>query len=300
MKKLPYMTCLLLAVLCAFPVSAAGLDPCRGGVLISREIKPFIRMVEQLENRLNMPLCRAFLDREGRVYSLDSRFKSIDTETWDFIVAVGPAALEHLVQRNVKTPVFYGMVLNPEGILADNSRWCGVSLDLFTSSRIQRIKNILPGINRMALLYHPDKNPMAEKVLKAFEPVAGMKSVPVKVFSESEIRPAVRKATEKADAIYFIPDRTVISPAIVKYIIKYGISRDTPSLGYNRFFHESGALLSFAVDYTRTGRQVADMVARFLETGECESSTPRADLLYSEKVSELLKIEVKEELLTNE
>ena len=125
-----------------------------------------------------------------------------------------------------------------------------------------------------------------------------MKAVPFEVLSESDIPDVLKQVVKGADAIYFIPDHTVISPAIVKFIIKYGIARSIPSLGYNRFFFQSGAVLSFSIDYTVIARQVSDMVTRFNKSGECISQDPEADLLYNEKVADLLNMEVNEQFLT--
>lgn len=38
------------------------------------------------------------------------------------------------------------------------------------------------------------------------------------------------------DALWLIPDRTVISESIVKYVIKEAFLRKVPVIGYNRFF----------------------------------------------------------------
>ena len=300
MVKYKQMIWLLFFSIVSSPAYSAGLEPCRGGILISKEIKPFVQMVEAVENNLDLSLCRIFFDDHGNPYSLDSGFKDLNAESWDFIIAVGPAALKYLVEKQIQTQVFYGMVLNPDQILADNSKWCGVSLNLFTPSKIRTIKQVFPGINRLALLYNPDENQMAEKILSKFELVKGIEPVPIKVFSESDIPAALKKAVKKADAFYFIPDRTVISPPIVRHIIKYGISHGIPSIGYNKFFHNTGALLTFTVDYGKIGQQVAVMVTKFINSGDCVSSMPETTLLHNSKVSDVLKIEVREELLNND
>ena len=270
---------------------------CRGGVLISREIKPFVRMVEAVEENVDFPLCRLFLDKEGQVYSLDSPGVALDNEKWDFLIAVGPAALKRLVQEKAGIPVFYGMVLNPDEMIQKEAGFCGVSLNLFTSTRIRKAKRFFPGIKKAAVLFNPEKNTLYPAVAKEFQKVKGLDPLPVEVAGESEIQNALKTAVKESDAIYFIPDRTVISPAIVKYIIKYGIERGTPSFGYNRFFHQSGALLSFTADYSGIGRQLADMVMEFLETGNCSNENPAAGLLYNENVARLFKIEVNRKYL---
>ncbi len=304
LKNFPFLIAVLILGGLMPPVYAETLPSCPGALLISKEIKPYIQMAEAVESSLlpinGMALYRVFLDESGQPYSLDVPFAHIDLKKLKFIVAVGPAALDYLVKKPVNIPLFYGMVLNPDQIMADQDAACGVTLNLFTPSRIRDIQRIVPDIERLALLYNPVDNQIYRKVIRSFAQVEKMEAVPVEVFSESDIRPALKTAVEKADAFYFIPDSTVITPAIVKYIIKYGLSHSRPTIGYNRFFYESGALLSFRADYTGVGRQVAEMVQQFLESGSCRSEDPRAELLYNEKAAELLNIEINRKALPPE
>lgn len=287
----------LLCGLVSSLVRAEDLEPCGGAILISREIKPYIQMVNAVEENLDIPLCRVFFDTKGQIYSLDSHFSGLNRHEWDFIVAAGPDALSHLVKEQVRVPVFYGMVLNPEQIISGSGMFCGVTLNLFTPERIRTFKQILPKLNRLAVLYNPDSNLIYPEIVNGIKQVEGVTAVPVEVLSEEDIPAALKRVVKEADAIYFIPDRTVSSPAIVKFIIKYGISHSIPSLGYNRFFHESGAVLSFSIDYTVIGRQVSDMITRFKRSAECTSKDPEADLLFNEKVTDFLKMEVNKQFL---
>lgn len=304
-----FLVCLALARIAPAHAGTSTLH-CQGAILISREIKPYIQMVESLEKKLDIPLCRVFLGSDGQVWSLDfpvSRLTGID---WQFFVAVGPDALMHLKTESLEIPVFYAMVLDPGRITGDIPGFCGVSLNLFTARNIHRIKQIAPGLERMAVMYNPDFNRIFEDVLDQFSKVPGVRAVPVAVTSQTDISRALETLAGKADAIYFIPDRTVISPAIVKHIIEYGISRSLPSIGYNRFFHESGAVLSLEVDYEAVGDQTADMIDRFLMSGSsrfpdldsdtypCRPLDPHVEILYNEKVVNLLKMEVHKQFLT--
>jgi len=256
-----------------------------------------MQMVESLEKNMDTPLCRAFLDPSGQVKSLDFTVSRLGILDWDFFVAVGPDALKWLASESLDVPVFYAMVLEPDRIIGQSDRFCGVTFNLFTAHRIERIKQIFPKLTRLAVIHNPENNRIYKDVLAQFSKVSGVSAVPVTVSSQTGISRALQTAAAQADAIYFIPDHTVISPAIVKYIIENGISRGIPSIGYNRFFLESGAILSLSVDYEAVGRQVAQMVTRFREEGTCENMEPEANILYNENVGKLLKMEVQKQFL---
>jgi putative tryptophan/tyrosine transport system substrate-binding protein len=282
-----------------FLPKAAGANTlsCRGGILISKEIRPYMQVVESFEKNMALPVCRAFLDSDGQIKSLDFPVARLGSTDRDFFVAVGPDALAYLAAEPRPYPVFHALVLEPDRITSGSDPFCGVTFNLFTADRIRRFKQILPGLTRLAVMYNPDSNRIIADVLAQFSNVEGVRAVPVAVTSQTGISRALETVVKQADAVYFIPDRTVISAAIVKHIIEYGLARGIPSIGYNRFFHESGSILSLEVDYDAVGRQVADMVSGFQEQGECLSRDPEAEILYNEKVAKHLKMEIQKQFL---
>ncbi len=76
------------------------------------------------------------------------------------------------------------------------------------------------------------------------------------------------------DAILFIPDKTIISKAVVQYVIKQAVLQGTPTVGYNQFFYDSGATLAFIIDYAKVGQQVADQVETILAGEPCPGQVP--------------------------
>ncbi|MDX9818187.1 MAG: hypothetical protein RBT16_04690, partial [Desulfococcus multivorans] len=101
-------------------------------ILLSREIAPYIEMVEGVEEGLaGTQVQRFFLDDRGTPYSLVGQSPHLDPRSFAAVVAVGPESLRYLAPRSKTTPLIYGMVLNPEAILSgDSSPRCGVDLNL--------------------------------------------------------------------------------------------------------------------------------------------------------------------------
>ena len=76
------------------------------------------------------------------------------------------------------------------------------------------------------------------------------------------------------DAILFIPDKTIISKAVIQYVIKRAVLKRIPVVGYNQFFYDSGATLAFLIDYRKVGQQVAGKVTTIINGGPCEPLSP--------------------------
>ncbi len=62
-----------------------------------------------------------------------------------------------------------------------------------------------------------------------------------------------------------------------------------PVIGYNQFFYDSGAALTFRIDYEQVGRRVATKIDRLLAQKECDSSVPPFDVMVNEDVLRALR-----------
>jgi putative ABC transport system substrate-binding protein len=245
------------------------------GILISQEIKPFIEMVEGLEKDLDLPACRIFLDEKDTPYSQDPRFEALEADRFSAIVAVGPRALSFLIARKWPSPVLYGMVLNPERFAAEGEPLCGVSLNLDPMDQVRLIHGTFPDVKRVGVLYDPTNNQQWFERARASAESSRVSLVPLVVSGGSDLTSLLRDRRTDVDAILFIPDSTVISKTIIQHLIKEAVLLSIPAVGYNRFFHDSGAALSFVVDYRGVGERLADLVKAVAQEAPCRSSGPR-------------------------
>jgi putative ABC transport system substrate-binding protein len=119
-----------------------------------------------------------------------------------------------------------------------------------------------------------------------------LKIVPLEVSSKKNIPIVLQQHWEGLDALLLIPDRTVISESLVKYIIKQAISEGVAVVGYNRFFYESGAALAFVFDYKEIGEQTARLAFRILAGDVCEREDPIFHTWLNSRVIKTLGIQV--------
>jgi putative ABC transport system substrate-binding protein len=257
------------------PLSFAQTRANLVGILISQEIKPFIEMVEGFEKGLDLPACRIFLDEKDTPYSQDPRFEALEPDRFSAIVAVGPRALSFLIERKWSPPILYGMVLNPDRFVADGEPLCGVSLNLDPLDQFHLIHATFPGVKRVGVLFDPANNQQWFERARASAESSQLSLLPLVVSDRSDLTSLLRDRRMDVDAILFIPDSTVISRAVIQHLIKEAVLLGIPAVGYNRFFHESGAALSFVVDYRSVGERVAALVKAVTEGEPCWSSGPK-------------------------
>lgn len=255
------------------------------GVLISREIAPYAAMVEGLESTLKVPVRRFFLDDKGQPFTLGGGAATLDPQAYDALVAVGPEALHYLGPLVESRRLAYGMVLHPEAVLTRlPARPCGVSLDLPAEAQLAAILQHLPDLERLGVLFDPANNQAWFDSAATVAVAKGFTLVPLQVLRQEERLDLVGDYA-RLDAILFIPDKTVISKAVIQFVIKQAVVKKIPVIGYNQFFHDAGAALNFMIDYQGVGEQVALQVERLLAGESCQGATvPRHRAVVNQEV----------------
>lgn len=268
----PLKIVFLVILSCALAVPGpAFADGAAVAVLLSREIAPYVAMVEGVEEQFaDLAVQRFFLDPKGEPYSLAGAEATLNPARYRALVAVGPEALAYLLPRVESVPLIYGMVLNPAEILGRSGNApCGVTLNLPFVAQLSSIRQHFAGLARLGILYDPVNNQGWFDAASIEAAALDVELLPLQV-SKQGGRLEIVGDLNRPDAILFIPDRSIISRAVIQHVIKEAVRHRVPVVGYNQFFHDSGAALSFVIDYRAIGRQVAAQVRSQLEGEGCQ------------------------------
>jgi putative ABC transport system substrate-binding protein len=300
----PFLGRLLSVVLCSVFLGAAALQgeeilAPKVAILVSRDIRPYIEAVEGMSVVLAESASakvQVFSLEKFKGKSQDVLMQSLTGEKFDLFAAVGPEAVRFVREEPVlaKNTYLYSMILNPPRVSGQTETTCGVPLDIPAKRQLEMIDQGLRTIKRLGLLYDPRYN--SEFFMKAAAEASSLdlKIVPLKVSSKKDIPIVLKQNWENIDALWLIPDQTVISESIVQYIIKDALFKKIPVIGYNRFFYESGAALAFVFDYEELGRQTGRLAADMLKGKACEKENPVFHVWLNLRVIDKLGIGVPE------
>jgi len=295
---------LLIFVLC---LVLSGTSDLRGAdshgpkvsVFVSRDIRPYVEAVEGLSAVLaenaNAKIDILSFDKvrgKSRDLLIEKRLK----ENPDLFIAIGPEAVK-AVSEDVtpeSPPWMYSMILNPPEVSDKTEAACGVPLDIPAHKQLEMVALGLPAVKCLGLIYDPRFNTdfFANAVISA--DFYNLDIVPLAVSSKKDIPTVLKANWGKIDALWLIPDQTVISESIVQYIIKESLFRETPVIGYNQFFYESGAALAFVFDYRAIGRQTGRMAVDVLTGKKCQKDDPVFRVWQNIRVFKKLEISVPE------
>jgi putative ABC transport system substrate-binding protein len=280
----PFWGRLLSAVLCSVFLGAATLQGAeirapKVAILVSQNIRPYIEAGEGmsvvLAESANAKV-QVFSLEKFKGKSQDVLIQNLSAEKFDLFVAVGPEAVRLIREEPLleKTNWLYSMILNPPRGSGQAETACGVPLDIQAQRQLEMIDQGLRTVKRLGLLYDSRYNSEFFMKAAAEAPSLDLKIVPLKVSSKKDIPIVLKQNWENIDALWLIPDQTVISESIVQYIIKEALFKKIPVIGYNRFFYESGAALAFVFDYEELGRQTGRLAANILMGKACEKEAP--------------------------
>jgi putative ABC transport system substrate-binding protein len=301
-KGITFLGRLLFVMLCSVFLEAAVLHgeevrTPKVAVLVSQNIRPYIEAVEGMSVVLSESASaklQVFSLEKFKGKSRDVLIQSITGEKFDLVVAVGPEAVRFAWEEPMleKTARLYSMVLNPPKVSGQTETACGVPLDIPAQRQLEIIAQGFTTIKRLGLLYDPRYN--SEFFMKAATEASfhDLKIIPLKVSAKKDIPVVLKQNWENIDALWLVPDQTVISESIVQYIIKDALFKKIPVIGYNRFFYESGAAMAFIFDYEELGRQTGRLAANMLMGKACEKETPVFHVWLNLRVIDKLGIDV--------
>ncbi len=181
----------------------------------------------------------------------------------DTILTIGINALDTV--KTVKNiPIVYSMVLNPQSVISDEKNITGISMSIDPEKQLSAIREILPEVKNIGLLYDPDN--MDYFVKKAGDSAAleGIGLTAKKVRSSKKVPETLKKMKGHIDAFWMLPDITVITPETIEFLFLFSIKNRIPVITFSDKYLKMGALLSLGIDSHDIGRQAGDMTRKIL------------------------------------
>lgn len=296
---------LMVAAVCLVFLRAdflQAVDPgaVKAAVLVSRNIRPYVEAVDGMS-----AVFKKFPGGKLKVFYLD-KFRGNDraglsqelaAEEFKLLISVGSEAAHFIWTNNAlkNSAKFYCVVLNPKKMFGTENSFCGIPLNIPVQKQIEMIHRGIPEAGRVGLLYDARYNLDFLKDATAPASDLGIEIIPLEVSAKKEITGVLEKNWGKINALWLIPDRTVISESIVKYAIKESLFKGVPVIGYNRFFYDSGAALAFVFDYRELGKQCGRKALRLISGERCREEIPFFHVWINTRVMKKLGMRITED-----
>jgi len=245
---------------------------------------------------------------EGRPERLPDLARELVRSKVDLIVAVGTDVTK--VVKNVAgaIPIVASMSEDPVeiGLVASLSRPGGnVTGVTFISSelaakRLELLKEIIPGVSRVAVLWDPTHVDLEFRELEAGARALGVRLQSVEVRAAAELDGAFRSVTGgRADAMIVVPSRLLNLNA--KRIVAFAVERRLPAVSMWGFFAEAGGLMSYGPNIDAMIRRTAthaDKILKGARPGDLPIERPtRFELVVNLKTANALGLKIPQSIL---
>ena len=191
--------------------------------------------------------------------------KKITAASPDLILAIGLDSILKIENAFRNTPIIYCMVMSPEDYsFLDRSNVYGIKLKVPIKEQIGMLKGVVPGIKNLGILYNPKNTGRLVKESKKVFNQFDINLESIKVRNEKSVPYALRKVISKIDALWLVPDETVVTNHSFKFFVLRSLANNLPLIAHSEKLVQAGALAAVCPDYYDIGRQAAIMVNEIL------------------------------------
>jgi putative tryptophan/tyrosine transport system substrate-binding protein len=191
--------------------------------------------------------------------------KKVRASDVSLVVAVGLKAALAAKLEIVDIPIVYMMILDPLKHQLNGTNMTGTLLEIPVDRQLKLLHSLLPNKHRIGVLYDPSKT---SSRIKDAESQAGANEFHVLGFpvtSEKEVPQQLRALLSAVDALWLIPDSTVLTEDSIRFILESALAQQVPVIGFSPEFTRLGALLSLSVNYGEVGRETGTLAKRILD-----------------------------------
>lgn len=203
-------------------------------------------------------------DMQGDLEQGKKLAKKIRASDASLVVAVGLKAALAAKLEIVDVPIVYMMILDPSKHNLTAPNMTGTLLEIPAERQFKILRAFLPNLHRLGILSNSGnvqkmKDFSAQAAANAFQ----LQEFPVE--NEKEVPQQLRSLLGSSDALWLVPDSTVLTNESIGFILETSLARRVPVIGFSPEFTRLGALLSLSVSYGEVGRETGLLAKRILD-----------------------------------
>jgi len=299
-----FLACWVLALFCfsalGAPDHAAAAEVA---ILKSADLAAYNQAVAGF--KAAMPSSTTFVeyDMQGDVARGQKLARKIRTSDTTLLLAVGVKAALVAKLEIVDIPVIFCMVLDPAKHDLKAPNMTGIRLEIPINRQFSAMRSVLPSLKRIGVLYDPEKTGHLVEEARLLAKSMGLELVAKQVSTEKEVPPALRALLSQVEALWLVPDSTVLTEDSLKFVLGTALDLNVPVIGFSSELVRSGALVGLSVSYEDVGRQAGALAKKMLTYDYKPSSATlppdRLRLALNLKTAKFLGITISSEVVNN-
>jgi putative ABC transport system substrate-binding protein len=180
------------------------------------------------------------------------------------LFAVGSKAAQVAKEKFPDIPVVFCMVLDPAQYNLKAPNMTGIRLEIPLDRQFGAMRSVLPSLKRIGVLYDPEKTGHLVDEARLLAKSLGLELIAKQVNTEKEVPPALRALLSQVEALWLVPDSTVLTEDSLKFVLGTALDFNVPVIGFSSELVRSGALIGLSVNYEDVGRQAGVLAKKIL------------------------------------
>jgi len=230
-------------------VSAAG----DIAVIRSRDLEPYNQAFAGFSEACSSQINQFTLG--GNKTSQQRMAQEIGETKPRLVLAIGLVAAKLAKEYLKDIRTLYIMVSNPKKYDLVGNNIAGITLNIPVDAQFKAYKTLVPGLKTIGVIYDANNSGELIREANAVAKKLAVELVAVSVQSQKEVPEALRGMLGKVDAVWMVPDETVVTTDSFKYFLLTTLENGVPFFAASDIFVEAGALAALTPDYTDVGRQ---------------------------------------------
>jgi len=261
---------LCLGTFIGVPISAYAEEVV---ILKSAEIGAYSEAIDAFKNTLPSSFQVTLeYDLQGDMAKGRTLARRIRASDANVVLAVGLKAALAAKLEILDIPVIMCLVLNPGKYGLPARNMVGLSLNIPFEKLFKPLQTLAPRTSRIGVLFDPQKTKGLHDQLQQDAKAQGITIVSEEVHGEQEVSKAFKALENRIDALWLLPDSTVLTENTLDFLISATLEANVPVVAFSAGLVQSGAVVGVYMNYADIGRQAARLSTRLL------SETPPAIL----------------------
>ena len=179
----------------------------------------------------------------------------------DLVFAIGDKALKIALKQKSK-PVIFAMVLNYKKYNIDINKVTGIKIKLSAKTQIGAIFSMF----KAESIGIVSSSPAIDNLIEKYKKIASLFGITLKTISveDGNLLSALGKHKEDIDAIWMLPDKSVLNLKGYNILSKFALQYKKPLYVLSKGLVEKGGLLSLSPNYLLVGKQAARISNKIL------------------------------------
>jgi putative ABC transport system substrate-binding protein len=173
------------------------------------------------------------------------------------VLAVGLKAALAAKLEILDIPVIMCLVLDPKKYGLPASNMVGLSLNIPFEKHLKPLQTLAPQVSRIGVLFDPQKTKGLHDQLQLDAKAQGITIVSEEAHGEQEVSKAFKALESRIDALWLLPDSTVLTENTLDFLISATLEANIPMVAFSAGLVQSGAVVGVYMNYADIGRQAA-------------------------------------------